>query len=127
MRISKIQRFASYAAFSLVEILIAILLIGILAGISLPFIVPVRTTALANKSMRNAQTLAACAGAAQAAGANLDLASIESVAAQLRMGVIGAGVFTTTTFKVAPFSDQEIEAFKVHLAISHNTLVFQPR
>jgi len=111
-------------AFSLVELLIVIGVIGIMAGISIPIMNPVRQNARVNKSLKNAQALAATAGAAQAAGAVLNLASLDAAVAQLKDGVQGNGTFGTSTFRVAPFSAEEIEEFRDFLSIDNNTLVF---
>lgn len=110
--------------FSLVELLVVIGVIGIMAGISIPIMNPVRQNAKVNKSMKNAQALAATAGAAQAAGAVLDLSSIDTAVAQLKNGVQGTGTFKTSTFRVAPFSPAEIEEFRSYWSIDSSTLVF---
>jgi prepilin-type N-terminal cleavage/methylation domain-containing protein len=117
-------RSARQGGFSLVELLVVIGVIGVMAGISIPIMNPVRENARINKSLKNAQALAATAGAAQAAGAVLDLSSIDTAVAQLKDGVKGTGVFGTSTFRVAPFSAAEISEFRDYLAVDGNTLVF---
>ena len=119
-----IRNLARQGGFSLVELLVVIGVIGLMAGISIPIMNPVRENARINKSLKNAQALAATAGAAQAAGAVLNLSSIDTAVAQLKEGVNGTGVFGTSTFKVAPFSESEIAEFRDYLSIDGNTLVF---
>jgi prepilin-type N-terminal cleavage/methylation domain-containing protein len=110
--------------FSLVELLVVIGVIGILAGLSIPVLNPIRENARINKNARNAQSIVAVASAAQAAGATLDLSSVNSAIVQLKDGVSGNQSFATSTFKVAPFNSEEIAAISEFLSISDNSLVF---
>jgi prepilin-type N-terminal cleavage/methylation domain-containing protein len=110
--------------FSLVELLVVISVIGILAGLSIPVLNPIRENARINKNARNAQSIVAVASAAQAAGASLDLSSVNSAIVQLKDGVSGNQSFTSSTFKVAPFNNEEITAISEFLSISDNSLVF---
>jgi len=104
--------------------LVVISVIGILAGLSIPVLNPIRENARINKNARNAQSIVAVASAAQAAGATLDLSSVNTAIAQLRGGVSGNKSFASSTFKVAPFNSEEIAAISEFLSISDNSLVF---
>jgi hypothetical protein len=46
---------------------------------------------------------------------------------QLKSGVSGTGMFSTSTFKVAPFSPEEIDAITEYISIADNSLVFTSR
>jgi type II secretory pathway pseudopilin PulG len=105
--------------------LVVIAIIGIMGAIAIPVFNPIRENAKINKSQRNAQTLAATAGAAQAAGVVLDLSSIDAAVAQLKGGVNGSGMFRTSTFQVAPFTLEEIDEFRPYLTIVDNSLHFE--
>jgi len=121
----KTGRRKGIAGFSLVEMLVVISIIGIMGAIAIPVFNPIRENAKVNKSQRNAQTLAATAGAAQAAGVVLDLTSIDAAVAQLKGGVNGNGMFQTSTFQVAPFTLEEIDEFRPYLSIVDNSLHFE--
>jgi prepilin-type N-terminal cleavage/methylation domain-containing protein len=113
-----------HSGFSLVELLVVIGVIGIMAGISIPVMNPVRQNARINKSQRNAQAIAAAAGAAQAAGATLDVSSIDTVVAQLKNGVNGTGLFNSSQFTVAPFTLEEVNELRPYLSVEGNTVVY---
>jgi prepilin-type N-terminal cleavage/methylation domain-containing protein len=129
MKLELISRPAKSASgFSLVELLVCIGVLGVLAAISIVVLNPVRENARVNKDKRNAQAIAAVAGSAQAAGAVLNTASVNEVIAQLRSGVSGSGLFSSSEFKVAPFTPEEISAISPYLQITGNAVVYnQPR
>jgi prepilin-type N-terminal cleavage/methylation domain-containing protein len=111
--------------FSLVELIVVIGVIGLLAGVSIPIMNPIRENAKINKSQRNAQALAATAGAAQAAGADLNLNTVDTAIAQLKVGVPGKGAFGDSVFMVAPFSIEEINELRPYLLVEGNALVYR--
>jgi prepilin-type N-terminal cleavage/methylation domain-containing protein len=113
--------------FSLVELLIVITVIGIMVAVAVPVLSPIRENARINKNQRNAQSLVAMASSAQAAGAVLDLSTVTTAVLQLKSGVSGTGMFSTSTFKVAPFSPEEIDAITEYISIADNSLVFTSR
>jgi prepilin-type N-terminal cleavage/methylation domain-containing protein len=118
------ERNAGSSGFSLVELLVVVSVIGIMGAIAIPSFNPIRDNARVNKNQRNAQTLAATAGAAQAAGAVLDLSSLDAAVTQLKNGVTGKGPFQSSTFQVAPFTLEEIDGFRPYLTIVNNSLHF---
>ncbi|MFN0127020.1 MAG: type II secretion system protein [Verrucomicrobiales bacterium] len=121
------RRRPSVSGFSLVELLVCIGVLGALAAISIVVLNPVRENARVNKDKRNAQAIAAVAGSAQAAGAALNLASVNDVISQLKSGVNGAGLFSSSEFRVAPFSADEISAISPYLQINNNTVVYSAK
>ena len=121
---SRISRNHHARGFSLVELLVTIGVLGVITAISIIAINPVTRNAHVNKDMRNAQSIAAVAGASQAAGAVLDLSSLDSAIAQLKEGVSGSGTFSSSTFKVAPFTSEQVEDLRPYLSIQNNSLVF---
>ena len=66
----------------------------------------------------------AMASAAQAAGASLDLSSVDSAINQLKGGVTGNQSFASSTFRVAPFSAEDIVGISEYISITDNSLVF---
>lgn len=108
----------------MVELLVAIGILGIITAIAVPVLTPVRENARINKDARNAQTIVAMASAAQAAGAALDLSSVDSAINQLKGGVTGNQSFASSTFKVAPFSAEDIAGISEYISITDNSLVF---
>ncbi len=121
---SPIARNDHARAFSLVELLVTIGVLGVITAISIIHINPVTRNAHVNKDMRNAQSIAAVAGASQAAGAVLDLSSLDSAISQLKDGVAGKGSFSSSTFKVAPFTSEQVEDLRPYLSIQNNSIVF---
>jgi hypothetical protein len=93
-------------------------------AIAVPVFSSISRNARINKSQRNAQSVVAMAGSAQAAGATLDLNSLNDVILQLKDGVPGTGAFSSSTFKVAPFSEEEVMDISQYITIANNTLVF---
>lgn len=124
---SGLRRRVTRRGFSLVELLIVITVIGIMVAIAVPVLSPIRENARINKNQRNAQSLVAMASSAQAAGAPLDLSTVNSAILQLKGGVTGTGMFSTSTFKVAPFTTDEIDAISEYISIADNSLVFTSR
>ena len=115
----------STGGFSLVELLVVVSVVGIFSLIGLVVLNPIRESARINKNQRNAQSLAAVAGAAQAAGASLELSSVNTAIEQLKSGVTGYGIFASSTFRVAPFTSEEITAISPYLEIREGTLVYK--
>jgi prepilin-type N-terminal cleavage/methylation domain-containing protein len=125
MKLEPISRPAKSASgFSLVELLVCIAVLGVMAAIAIVVLNPVRENARVNKDKRNAQAIAAVAGSAQAAGAVLNTTSVDDVIAQLRSGVSGSGLFSSSEFKVAPFTQDEIAAISPYLQIANNSVVY---
>jgi|GEM_PF-3526946 len=102
------------------EILIVISVMGIMSALSIPVLANVSRKAQINKNQRNAQALSAATGAALAAGANIDLSTLETAITQLKVGVQGSATFNKSTFKVAPFNTSEIEGIRPYVSISSN-------
>ena len=116
------------SAFTLVEMLVVIAVIGLLAAISIPMISNVFGNAEEGKDKRNAQILASMASAAQAAGdATIAASGGDEAAANLVIaGVSGAGEFADTTFRVPNMSDVERDNALGHLTFSAGTLIYTP-
>jgi len=70
------------------EILIVISVMGIMSALSIPVLANVSRKAQINKNQRNAQALSAATGAALAAGANIDLSTLETAITQLNSALL---------------------------------------
>jgi prepilin-type N-terminal cleavage/methylation domain-containing protein len=98
-------------AFSLVELLVVIAVIGVMAALAVAVYANATQGATMAKNRRNAQTLTHVYGAAIAAGAALATDSVGAIIDNLQTGVTGVGQFSTTTFKI-DLSDAEQSALE---------------
>lgn len=107
-----------HAAFSLVELLVVIAVIGIIAAIAIPNIAGITAQADTAKAQRNAQSLASTFASARAAGNATAFATKEAAVTAVVGGVNGAGTFAATDFKVPGLSAAEQTAALAHLTLS---------
>jgi prepilin-type N-terminal cleavage/methylation domain-containing protein len=103
------RKVGSKRGFSLAEMLVVIAVIGIVAAIAVPFVANATNEASATRYQRNAQSLAALANQAVAAG---DLTipaaeSLEEVVDLLLAGVSGGNVFESTVFQLHSLNPEE--------------------
>lgn len=115
------------AGFSLIEILVAVAVMGIMAAIAVPQVVRMTGQAQAGKEMTNAQRLSSTAAAAVAGG--VVFRDLESALAALTSeeGVVAtAGGLTGTRYRVRRFSAEELEAVKRHLRFADGQLTVVP-
>lgn len=120
------------SAFSLVEMLVVIAVIGILAAIAVPNIGKINGAAEASKNRRNAQQLASVCNAAQAAGHDFIVDGDTDPAAVCARIVTGATItdptspFKDSYFGVPNLSGDELTEAVAYLTISSDgsTLVY---
>lgn len=116
-------------AFSLVEMLVVIAVIGILAAIAVPNIGKINGAAEDSKNRRNAQQLSSVCNAAQAAGH--DFVGSETDKVEVCKDIRTGSTITDTTspfygsfFGVPNLSDTELTAATGYLAISNGMLTY---
>ncbi len=130
----KNTKLSSTNAFSLVEMLVVIAVIGILAAIAVPNIGRINAAAEDSKDRRNAQQLASVCGAAAAAGydfvvvgGHADGADPATLAGEIATGATIADTtspFNGTFFGVPNLSTDEIATAANYLQIANQMLVY---
>ncbi len=125
MQISANHHRRGKRAFSLVEMLVVVAIIGIMAGIAIPVINIIRSNAEESLNRRTAQILASMASGALTAGSEaVAAASSESeVLDLLSVGVFGTGAFEDVLFRV-PLSAEEREGLDAYLAFQEGLLIY---
>lgn len=113
------------ASFSLVEVLVAVAILGILAASALPVVGKVGEAGARAKALRNAQTIAAVSSALAAVGeAHVlpeSLGGALATAMILREGVVvSQGAFAGQLFTIGKLTDQELERAVNHLKIIYD-------
>ena len=111
-------------AFSLVELLIAVAVIGILAAIALPIVFNDRDSVRAIMLKRDAQAIATLASSARAVG-NTTISSSATVAEAIQkliIGVHGEGSLRGVEMKLSQLSSEEIADATPLLELSNGTL-----
>lgn len=112
-------------AFSLVELMVVIAVIGVIAAIGLPMIGPIVYSADAVKNRRNAQNIASMYNSAVAAGmtnsANSTLAAVELIAAGVSISPGNGG--EALKFSVDGMTADEREAAERLLELRGDQLV----
>jgi prepilin-type N-terminal cleavage/methylation domain-containing protein len=111
-------------AFSLVEMLVVIAVIGILSAIAVLAFRSLGSEAANTKAMRNAQNLAAVGAAAQAAGFVYSRSTVGGAVRELTAGVTGTDSFTGIRFAVPNLSRSEIRAASGYLQFLDGALVY---
>lgn len=108
-------------AFSLVEMLVVISVIGIIASLAVPNLTTIRNRAYSSKDERNAQTVASLIAAARSAGVTNQWhtveAAIDDLEDTLRVKVGGSEM----TFSLPEFSPEQRAGLTNYLAVNTNT------
>lgn len=111
------------SAFSLVEMLVVIAVIGILAAIAVPNIGKINGAAEASKNRRNAQQLASVCNAAQAAGHDFITSPDDTAAEVAARIVIGATISDSTSpFKDSYFGVPNLSGDELDRAVDYLTV-----
>ena len=114
-------------AFSLVEMLVVISVIGILAAIAIPSLLSDVSGAKSAAARRNAQTIATTAQMALASGDTSvkNSPTLEVAIAKLIDGVRGQGVLRDSVFNLSRLGTEEINAAKPYLRFTDGILSLQ--
>lgn len=116
------------AGFSLTEMLMIVSIIGVMAGMVLPWLGGNGEEVRQARDQRNAQNICSLCQAAQAAGMNLaeEASSSLDVARKMAEGVtIEKGIFKGRTFKVPGLADDELEGAARFLSIKEGEVRYQ--
>ena len=118
------NRIRRQGGFSLVEMLVVIMVIGILAAIAVPLITNVLTHSKEATAQRNAQAVAALASQAMHAGNTTlnEAASKEAALTLLVNGVTGDGSFENVLFRL-PLSEGEQTRLLPYLDYQEGSLI----
>jgi prepilin-type N-terminal cleavage/methylation domain-containing protein len=112
--------------FSLIELMMAVALVGILANLAMMAFGGVAQDAEFQKDKRNAQEIATLAATANAAGASFIVAGDErATIVNLRVGVSPtSGAFRGQIFRIPGVSDNEITGAMKFLTLNDTDLVY---
>lgn len=115
------------SAFSLMEVLIVIVVIGVITGIAIPMMMNVREEARENSHRRTAQIVASTAASASSAGdlAIAGAANKTDAIELLSQGVEGEGVFAGVRYRVE-LGEEEKVAVAEYLQFANGLLLFAP-
>lgn len=115
------------SAFSLIEVLVVIAIIGILSAIALPFISNVSQAADNTRIVRNAQTLASTYNSAIAAGVPMTAASdLDSAVVIITAGTNVSINGNVQSFSVNGLTTEEIDKAKLLLSFSNGLIAYNP-
>jgi prepilin-type N-terminal cleavage/methylation domain-containing protein len=119
------NRHSSQAAFSLVEMLIVIAVIGILAGIAILGMSSHIRHSREAIARQNAKQFASIARSVVAAGANPLADTVEATMTKIHQGItISQGVFANQTFSCRAIDQKGMERAAYYLDIQDGELVF---
>jgi prepilin-type N-terminal cleavage/methylation domain-containing protein len=115
-----------HRGFSLVELLTAIAVISVVAGLAIPYFADMTNVASEKKDQRNAQTIAGAAACASAAGAKFVVAGDKlATVKKLRAGVAPlSGPFKGQTFRVPGIADDDLTRALPYLTLINDELQY---
>ena len=103
------------SAFSLVEMLVAVAVIGILSALAIPALAGVLQQGESVKTTRNAQLIATTYASARAAGAAFTSSDLRGKIFEVFDGKNGAGKMDSVFFSVTRIKTGELDAVVRHL------------
>ena len=117
----------SHAGFTLMELLLVVMIIGIVANMAIFSLSSTNDEVSAIKDRRNAQTIASVAATASAAGALFVVTGdVRASAVNLRTGATpGSGIFKGKEFKLPPMADKEFDGAISHLELRGSELMYK--
>ena len=116
-----------HAGFTLMELLLVVMIIGIVANMAIFSLSSTNDEVNAIKDRRNAQTIASVAATASAAGALFVVTGdVRASAVNLRTGATpGSGIFKGKEFKLPPMADKEFDGAINHLELRGSELMYK--
>ena len=123
------SRKARDRGFGLVEVIVAVCVLGVMTAIAVPAISKVADDGKERRSMRVAQEFSMIANNAMAAGSSAvaDASSVAEALELLVSGVEGGGIFAGTQFQLPNVSVADQNAAAHHLILDDGILVYHPR
>jgi prepilin-type N-terminal cleavage/methylation domain-containing protein len=113
------------AGFSLIELLVIMMILGVLAGIALSSLSSSRQAARESVARKNAQQFASIALSAQIAGADPVAATVDATLTALDTGVTPtSGAFANRSFRIGGLADDDISRAAYYLEIANGQLAY---
>lgn len=118
---------SSESGLSLIELLVAVAIMGILLNMALMTFGGAREGAENQRDKRNAQEIASVAASANAAGAQFVVSGdLQATIQQLRQGTTPSnGAFRDRTFRITNIPDAEIQSAMRYLALNNDMVQFR--
>lgn len=112
------------SAFSLVELLVVIAVIGVMAAIGITALGGIYRNAQTKKDQRNAQTIVSVAMSAHAAGIELATTSKTDLVDQLSEGVTSMVAGSPVVFRLSALSTEEISGASPYIVLEDGYVTY---